>query len=142
MTPISLHMPGRFIEERYQLDVFSYESPQHPLQLGNGAVEIHRSDIQHLFPTEGKQLMRQSSCPFGCSPDLREPLRLHTARRSCLDKQVRVTAHPGKEVVKIMRYSSREPAYRLHLGSLPDLLLEHLTLRYVPYYCEDQFLFG
>ena len=87
--------------------------------------------MQHLLAAEGEQLPRQQRGPVGGLADLVQVALERRAGRRLVERERRVAADRGQHVVEVVGDAAGEPADRLELLALAQLLLELALLGHV-----------
>ncbi len=109
-------------------DVFSDEASQQLLDVLHQSVEIDDLGLEDLATAEREQLLGQGRGPVRRAVDLIHVLAPGVIGRQIGEEQVGVSADGGEDVVEVVGDAAGEPADRLHLLRLDDLLLETAPL--------------
>ena len=100
------------------------QAARHPRHRANRLIDVERDRLEDLLAAEGEQLARQRRRAIGGVQDL---VHLRGHRRVRLDAvrhQLGIAADRGQQVVEVVRDAAGEPADRLHLLGLAQLILE------------------
>ena len=111
-----------------QLHLSADQPARHLRHRADDLVEVEGDRLEHLLAAEGQQLARQRCGALGGVQDL---IHLRRHRRIGLDAvrhQLRIAADRGQQVVEVVRDAAGEPADRLHLLRLAQLVLELHTI--------------
>ena len=131
LAGVGLDRPERRIERRRHDDVLADQRAQHRLELDDDPVQVEQLGLQHLLAAEREELPRQERRPVRRLPDLVEIVAELRALVGLLERQGRVAADRGQHVVEVVCDAAREPADRLELLALPELLAEQAPLGHV-----------
>ena len=111
-----------------ELQVLADQAPQHAIELADDGVEIDDARLDDLPAREQQQLAGQGGGALAGALDLLERRPVRMRRRDLAEDDVGVALHDGEQVVEVVRDAAGEPADRLHLLRLQELLLELLAL--------------
>ena len=128
LARIGLDRAERRIEVGRQDDVLPDQRTEHRLHLDDDAVQVQELGGQHLLAAEREELARQQGRAVGRLPDLVQVRLQLRALRGMLECEGRVAADRGEHVVEVVGDAAGEPADRLELLALTQLLLEQLAL--------------
>ena len=131
LARIRQDLPQVGLQLQPQVHVLADEPPQHRAHVGHHAVQVHHPGLEHLLPAEREQLAHQGRGPVRGPIDLQEVESPRVLRLDLPHQQLGVADDGGEEVVEVVRHAAGEPAHRLHLLRLTQLLLEGLPLGHV-----------
>ncbi len=111
-------------EARDQFDVFADQGPQQPLHVADHAVDVDDLQFQELLAAERQQLPGQGRGAVGGLLD-RLHLVVHVAAFfQLLQQHLGVSGDHHQQVVEVVRDAAGQPAHRIHLLRLPQLLFQ------------------
>jgi hypothetical protein len=110
-------------QRRPELDVLADDAAEHPVYSGHDSVEVDDPRLQQLPPAEREQLMGQLRRAAPRLPDLLDVFPAHVVRRELVQHHLAVAQDRAEQVVEVVRDAARQPAHRLHLERLAELLL-------------------
>src|SRR5262249_44295715 len=110
------------------LDVGSDETLEERLQLLEEAVQVEGRRLEDLAPREGEELTRQRRRALGGALDRLGGARPSATALEAGEKDLRVAAEGGREVVEVVRDPAGEETDGLHLLRLAELGLEAALL--------------
>ncbi len=125
---VGLEPPDFRAELRHDLDVLADHAPQHFFHVAHRVVDVDDAQKERLPAAEGEELVRERSREVRRLADFREVLEHPLPLVDLPDDQVAVPEDRGEDVVEVVRDPAREPADRVHLLRLEQLLLEPLAL--------------
>ena len=104
-------------------DVLADGSREHLQQAGDRFVQIDHGRRQELLAAEGQELSRQRGAAVGGLADLGDVAADRTRLLDVLGDHVRVADDGGQQVVEVVGDAAGEPADRLHLLRVTQLLI-------------------
>ena len=116
--------PEGGVEPRHDLDVLAEERPQHARGVRDEGVEVDDLRLQHLLAAEGEELAHEARGPLGGAHDVLHLAQARVVRVEAPAQQLAVAHDHREQVVEVVGDAAREPADRLHLLRLAQLLLE------------------
>ena len=122
LAAVRFHGFDVFAELEHQHRVRADQAPQKPFGLADDDVQIEHDRLNHLLAAERQQLARQRRRAAAGLPDALDVVADARAGRQALEDQVRVTEDPGEQVVEVMRDAAGQPADRLHLLRMTQLV--------------------
>jgi hypothetical protein len=125
------HRPQAGGQVRDQADVLADQPPQHVLGPADHRARVHHHRAEHLLAAEREQLPRQLGGPAGGLGDGRQRRADRVGLAQQAQGHLGVPEDDGQQVVEVVGDAAGEPADRLHLLRLPQLLLEALVLGHV-----------
>ena len=129
LTRIGFDASQSGLQRRHQDDVLADQSPQHVVHLRDDGVEVEDPRLEHLLPAEGEELAGEGGGALRRLEDLAPP---SAAARSSRDQapqdDVAVADDDAEDVVEVVGDAAGQPADRLHLLRLAELLLQPLRL--------------
>ena len=108
---------------RLQGDLGAQQALQHGLELLHGGVERDHAGAEQLSPAEGEKLAGEACRPVPRISDLLDVRAYRVARPKLLQDQVTIAQDSSQQIVEVVRYAARQPAYRLQPVRLLLLLL-------------------
>src|SRR5690348_10692698 len=100
---------------------------------------MNHASLQWLAAAEREQLVGEGAAAFGGAANLLQRRALVLLQIAAAQQQIAVTGDDRKQIVEIVRNTAGEPADRLHLLRLAELLLEPIAL--APEACGAEFAF-
>ena len=113
------------------LDVLADQPPEEVVDRGHGLVEPEHLRLEHLAAAEGEKLRSEFRGPVGRAPDLLGGVMVALLGPVALEDQLAVARDRGQEVVEVVRDAAGQPADRLQLLRLAEILLEAVALGHV-----------
>jgi hypothetical protein len=114
----------RVSELEHEIDVFADEPAKHLRQAGDDRVEIERLHVRRLAPAEEQELPCQGRGPFGFAPKVMQPAAHVGAEVRLFLQHADSEDHRREDVVEVVRHAAGQPADRLQLLRLAQLLFE------------------
>ena len=115
-------------EAEADLDVVAHQGLEHPLGVDHHVVEAQAANLKELASAEGEQLLGELGGPQAGLANLLDVLPDRLSRPQIREGQLAVAQDRGQQVVEIMGDPPCQPADRLHLLGLAELLLGQLEL--------------
>src|SRR4029077_16999969 len=109
-----------------KLDVLTDQARKHFLHFSYHEVQIHDSGFKYLHAAEGQQLAGHGYRPVGSLLNLLDAVTVGTTGDGSIQQDVTVAPDDREQIIEIMSYATREPAYCFHLMSLAEALLKLL----------------
>ena len=110
-------------------DVLADQPAQQHGQVGHRLAEIEHLRAHGLLARECQQLPHQARRPVGILLDLHDVLERRIGRLVGVEQEIGRHHDGAEQVVEVVRDRAGEPADRLHLLLLVDLVLERALLR-------------
>src|ERR1700686_3515793 len=108
----------------HELHFIAQHSEKHLAHAIDQGIEVEHLWAEYMLPAEGKQLPCQAGCTLRGADDGFYILAHGRSRAVFLHHDFRVSANDHEQVVEVVCNPARQPADRLHLLRLPNLLLE------------------
>ena len=117
------------VKTELNLDPLANRAAKENLEAGDDGVQIQDLRPENLFPAEGEQLVREGRRAAASEDRL---LEIETARIpgiELIQSELVESDDRGEQVIEVMRDARGQVADRVHLLSLPDVLLENHPFR-------------
>ncbi len=129
LAGVRLHAVQARRRHHRQLDVLADQPAQHRLHGGHHRVQVEHLGLQHLLAAEGQELPGERGGAVRGRAHERGVAVDRVLRPQPRQDHLGAPRDDGEQVVEVVRDAAREPADRLHLLGLAELLLELAPLR-------------
>ncbi len=131
LSPVRPDAAELRVERLDERHLFAEKPAEHPVHVGDDAVEVSHPWLQHLPARIRQQLPRQRRGPVGRPFDLLEVFPVRVRRVEFEQDQFAGAQDGGQHVVEVVGDAACQLPDRLHLLRLGELGLEALALREV-----------
>ncbi len=125
LSRVSLYSSQARIFHGDERDIFTDESAEDPVDVGDDFVEIDHFRLQQLAAAEGQQLAGECGSALAGFSYFLYFLQERRIISQAIDEQIAIAGNDSQQVVEIMRDSSGKPSDGLHFLCLPEML-DHL----------------
>src|SRR5580658_6522237 len=95
-------------------------------------IQIQNFRLQHLFPAESQQLVRQRRRPVRRPSNLLQPVARSLVISQPSQQQLAMTHNDAQNIVEVVRHAARQPSDRLQLLRVPQLFFQMHARGHVP----------
>ena len=126
LTGVREHAARPSLRDDRELDVLPNQPPEHRLEALDDAREVEHARLEHLLAAEREELagQRWPRARRASSTSVEVAARGIVRLADVEEQRVAVARDDGEEVVEVVGDAAGEPADRLHLLRLPELLLQ------------------
>jgi hypothetical protein len=125
---VGLDRPQLRVGHGDQLDVLADDAAEHPVHVRHHGPQVEDLRLHDGLAAEGQELAGQGRGPVPGGGHLPDQLAAGVTGREAAQQQFAVAVDDGEEVVEVVGDAAGQPADRLHLLRLAELLFELVAL--------------